>query len=216
MAEVIAWPFPLYSGEAGLNLESFSRTPGRTLSGFSPVVGTAVQLWSFRMNMNNLNPNIVRQYRAAIASGRGEEVRFRIQVRDDYAPSPTAEGLPGRISVFHRRGAPFSTGAGYRHRGIEIPLNINRGARSVAVPDQALPFLTRGVYFGLGSDLHIVSSVIGNRMEFEPAARRSHVDELLNLRPHLIARFTDRETGQALFRDNRFSAPSVSFVEAPL
>ena len=216
MPTVIPWPFPLYSGEAGLNLDSFTRTPGRTLSGLRPVVGTAVQLWSFRMNMNTLNPNIVRQYRAAVATARGEEVRFRVRVRDQYAPPPNEAGLPGRISVFHSNGTPFSTGAGYRHSGIEIPLTLTRGARTVRVPDEALPFLTRGVYFGLGDDLHIVTRISGGEMEFEPAARRNHDGELLNLRPHLIARFAERETGQLLLRDNKFGAPTVNFVEAPL
>ena len=215
MAATIAWPFTLFSGEAGFHLVSSSIQPEQSLSGLRPVLGTAVQLWRFRMNMNTLKPESVRSYRAALAEGRGPQQVYRIPVVDQYEPKPNADGLPGENVTFHSNGAPFSNGAGYLHQGEEIKATCVRGARSFVADETTRAFVTRGAYFGLGQDMHVCTRVEGNRVYFEPAARRNHTNVDISLRPSISARLIDENQGADLYGDNKFVAPTLEWIEAP-
>jgi hypothetical protein len=210
---IIAWPYPIYSGDVGLNLVTQNRSPGSALSGFTQVVGGGGQRWAFTMDMNTLRPELIPVYRATLAKADGRLGIFRIPVRDKYAPKPGEEGLPGVSRVFHHTGAAFHTGAGYSVRGPDIRATVSVGQTSFEASELTRVYLGPGMYFGLGDDLHICTRHEGDRIHFKPGARRNHTSRMISLRPSLIARFEDDTTGALALDMGKWGRPQVSFIE---
>jgi hypothetical protein len=213
MTQIINWPYPIYSGEVGLNLVSQSRAATGSIAGFRQVVGGGAQRWSFTMDFNTLRPEWIPVYRAALAKGRGRIGVWRIPVRDRYAPKPGPEGLPGVTRVFHNNGSPFGSGAGYRSLGPPALISVEAGKTRATAPAILREYLYAGMYFGLGDDLHICLGYEGDDIKFEPSARRTHKNQNITLRPSLIARLAEDTAGDITLSMGRWGRPQIDFIE---
>lgn len=214
---IIQWPYGIYSGDVGINLMTRNRTGGVSLSGLSQVVGGPVQRWVVSMDMNTLHPKLVREYRATIARAKGRRNIFRMPIRDPrYEVKPRGGGLPGRVALMHSHGAPFSSGAGYSYQGDEARVSVAVGRSTMTVQDHVADYMAKGTYFGINSDLHLCIAVSGNKIEFEPAARRDHNDAAISFRPSLYVRLQDDESGFMRLDQGWFGRPSLRFIEEVL
>ena len=213
---IINWPYPIYSGEVGLNLSTLTRSSSNSLSGFSQVIGTGVSRWNFTMDFNTIHTQLIPMYRATLAKADGRIGIFRIPVRDRFQPKPDADGLPGRTRLFHSNGVPFSSGAGYQRMGVPIRASVEAGKNRFAASDTVLSFLYPGMFFGLGDDLHVCVAREAGEIVFKPSARRVHINRQISLRPVLIARLIDDGSGALALEMGRWGRPSIQFIEEVL
>lgn len=216
--DILQWPFAIYSGEVGINLVTQNRSGGASLSGLTQIAGKPVQLWSFTMDTNTLHPKVVRLFRATLARARGRRSIFRVPIRDPrYEAKPrTGAELPGPVRIRHSHGAPFSSGASYRINGNNARVTVNQGETEMTTNEDIRDHMAKGVFFGIGGDLHVCTGVDGETVHFEPAARRNHFTNQISFRPSLYARLTDDRSGSLALEQGRWGASRISFIEEVL
>ncbi|MEO0870406.1 MAG: hypothetical protein AAFY19_00395 [Pseudomonadota bacterium] len=220
LAAAVPWSWGFFSGAVSYTLESLSRGASQSLSGRALVNGTSVQRWRVRLPMNNVAPEFLSQVRATIIAARGQQRRIQLPVRDFYLPDTIDGPLPGKTRFSFRRGITFSNGAKFCQSGPTSTMTVSQGDTSFLPNLSAIPFMTPGVFFGVGPDVYQVrqrsTAEDPDRVYFEPAARRNYQSAKTTFRPSMLVRFADDTPGAIELDEGRWGRPSLTFVEDPL
>lgn len=217
---IVDWHWGLFSGAVSYTLESVSRGNNESLTGRGLINGTTIQRFVGRIPLNTLHPRMVADYRATILAARGRQRRIRMPVRDFYLPQPIDGPLPGKTMIPYRFGVTFSNGSRFCRSGPTSNITCDHGDDSFVPSAAAAPYLTPGVFFGVGEDCHQVRRRLHGepegRVYFEPAARRDHVTAPITLRPTMLVRFDDDAPGVLELDEGRWGRATLSFYEDPL
>lgn len=215
---IFDWPATLLP----LNIEI--RPPRKTvglntsLSGFPQVVPEIRPPFGLTLEFDKLFGPDVLAYRAILASLEGRANRVRVPLFDMWFAATDAQIRAGKVP--HSDGSSFSDGALYLTNDLEgVTVTAEQGTRTIIADFGAYgQLLQGGLYFGLGDQPYIATQVswAGSvaTIRSSPTMRLDYVDQPLRLRPVMICRLPDDDTGQLSLTSMRYGAPTIDFEEA--
>jgi hypothetical protein len=165
----------------------------------------------------NLFGDKVLAYRALLASLEGRSNTVRVPLFDLWFRATDAQ--IGAGAVPHSDGTPFSDGALYVTDDLfGVTASGVQGQRMITVDfGQYGPLLQGGMHFGLGEYPYVAAAVwwVGTvaTIRCTPTLRRAYTDEPLKLKPTMLCRLVDDDTGELRLTRGRYGAPTLDFVE---
>ena len=214
---IIEWPKGLSPRIINLRLINKTRSAGESLTGFEQVAGSLATRWAFSLEFNNLKRHLIPAYRAMVASLEGRANALRVPVFDpQFWPSDAVIGI---ASVPHSDGTPFSDDAEYLTTDVSgITATGLKGTKELTVDfGDYGPIFDGGLYFGVDEETYLSTSVAwaGNvaTIKFQPGLRQDHTAATFRLRPRLLMRLADDQSGELPLERGIIGSPSLEMVE---
>lgn len=200
-----------------LRLINKTRSAGESLTGFEQVAPSLATRWAFSFQFANLKRELVPAYRAMIASLEGRANAIRVPVFDRrFWPS---DGAIGIASVPHSDGSAFSDGTEYLTDDLAgITATGLAGTKELSVDFEAYgQIFEAGLYFGIADETYLATAVSWSgsvaTIKFQPGLRQNHTASQFRLRPRLIMRLSDDQSGELPLERGIIGAPTLDFVE---
>lgn len=215
---IIDWAHPALAPRIiDLRLINKTRSAGESITGFEQVLYGVTQRWAFSLEFNYLKLSMVPAYRAMIASLEGRANALRVPVFDrQFWPSDAVLGI---ASATHSDGSAFSDETEYLTSDIEgITVSGGIGAKEITVDFGSYgEVFEAGLYFGIEDETYLATSVVWDGSEatinFQPGLRQTHVGSTFRLRPRLIMRLANDESGAHPLELGRATRPTLELVE---
>ena len=200
-----------------LRLINQTRSAGESITGFEQVGAAITPRWAFSLQFNNLKRELIPPFRAMVASLEGRSNALRVPVFDPrFWPS---DALIGIASVPHSDGTPFGDDALYGTTDIDgVTATGLKGSKTLVVDFGSYgQIFEGGLYFGVEDEAYLSSSVVWDgsvaTIKFKPGLRQDHTAGKVRLRPRLLMRLADDESGSLSLERGIIGAPTLDLVE---
>lgn len=160
----------------------------------------------------------VLAWRAMIALLEGRANLLRIPLFDLWYRATEAQIGAGVVP--HSDDTYFADGAGYLTDDlVGVLVSGVQGQRNITADFGAYgQLLEGGLYFGLGDEPYIATSVTWEgtvaTIRTSPTLRKDYVDQPLRLKPVMIAQLKDDDAGELRLQNLRWGTPTLELVEA--
>lgn len=214
----IEWPAVLQPRDINLTPPRQTKSLTKSLTNFEQVQPVIRPPWRGRLAFATLEGDQVLAYRAFLAACEGRSNLFRLPIFDLHHWASDAQIAAG--SAPHSDGSEFSDGALYLTNDLSgVTVTGIQGEKQIVVDFGAYgPILKAGQYFGIGNDLHIATGVWWDgstaTIRFTSSLRRDHSAAPLRLRPYLIAKLAQDDSGDHELAYGRWTEPVLEFEEA--
>jgi hypothetical protein len=215
--ELIEWPSVLQPRNINIRPPSQTKSLTKTLTNFEQVQPVIRPPWRVSLSFATLVGDKVLAYRALLAACEGRTNPIRLPIFDLYHWASDAQIGAGEVP--HSDTTLFSDLTAYGVIDVsDVVVNGIQGEKQISVDfSQYGPILKAGQYFGIADDLHIATGVwwAGTvaTIKFTSSLRRDHVNAPLRLRPYLIARLADDDTGEHGLAYGRWTEPVLELDE---
>lgn len=224
------WPPALRFSEVMLELRGLTRTGGQTFSGIEQVVGSPAARWVGTMTVPIADRRYGRpEHQDAVLAWRwmkagGRASTILVPAKDGRGPAHRARIVPCGYAVSHDDGAMFSDGSGFGQTftGATLAEAASMNATQIRINLPAGLELLPGMRFSMpGGRLHEIVDLIdqaGTIWTVQagpwtwaawPAGTPLEFDQ-----PLCRMRLASDEAGSLSLSLNRFSTPTIEFVEA--
>lgn len=215
---IVDWPASLCP--ANIAVLPPRKTAGLTssLTEFTQAIPVIRPPFGLRLEFGTLVGDKVLAYRALLASLEGRANCVRVPLFDLWYRARDEEIVAGRVA--HSDGAPFSDGSLYLTDDISgVAVSGVQGQRTIVADfGDYGALLQAGQYFGLGDQPYIATHVVWEghvaTIRCSPSFRQDYAAQDLRLKPVMIARLVDDDTGELMLRRGRFGGPTLEFTEA--
>lgn len=214
----IEWPTVLQPRDINITPPRDTKSMTKSLTNFEQVQPVIRPPWRGRLAFATLEGDQVLAYRAFLAACEGRSNLFRLPIFDLHHWASEAQIAAGAAT--HSDGTEFSDGALYLTDDLSgVTVTGIQGEKQIDVDFGAYgPILKAGQYFGIGNDLHIATGVwwAGSTatIKFTSSLRRDHHAAPLRLRPYLIAKLAQDDSGDHELAYGRWTEPVLEFEEA--
>jgi hypothetical protein len=215
--ELIEWPSALQPRNINIRPPSQTKSLTKTLTNFEQVQPVIRPPWRVSLSFATLVGDKVLAYRALLAACEGRTNPIRLPIFDlHHWASDFQIGVGG---ASHSDTALFSDLTAYDVTDLSgVVVNGIQGEKQISVDfGEYGAVLMAGQYFGVADDLHIATGVwwAGTvaTIKFTSSLRRDHVNAPLRLRPYLIARLADDNTGEHDLAYGRWTEPALELEE---
>lgn len=214
---IVDWPPNLVP--TNIDIRPPSKTMGLTtsLSGFSQASPAIRPPFTVSLEFEDLHGTEVLAYRAMLAALEGRANQIRIPLFDLWFAARDAQ--IGAGGVTHSDGSSFSDGSLYTTDDISgVLVTAEQGTRYLTADfGEYGQLLQAGLYFGLGENPYMATQVSWDgsvaTIRCSPTLRLDYEDEPLRLRPVMIGRLPEDDTGSHPLQRGRWTSPSITFVE---
>lgn len=214
---IVEWPANLVPRH--ISIDPPRKTAGLTtsLSQFTQANPVIRPPFDVTMEFDTLWGDEVKAWRAMRAQLEGRANVARIPLFDLWYRATDAQIGAGVAP--HSDGTYFSDGAGYLTGDLDgVLVSGVQGQRWITADFGGYgPLLEGGLYFGLGDEPYIASAVhwAGSvaTIRCSPTLRRAYVDQPLKLKPTMIGRLPDDDSGELRLRNLYHAAPTIQFRE---
>lgn len=216
--DLIEWPSVLQPRNINIRPPRQTKSLTKSLTNFEQVQPVIRPPWRVTLSFATLVGDQVLAYRAFLAACEGRANLVRLPIFDLHHWATDAQLQGG--SVPHSDGTPFSDGALYVTEDISgVTVTGVQGEKQITADfGEYGQILKAGQYFGVADDLHIATAVFWGSnvatIRFTSSLRRDHAEAPLRLRPYLIARLAEDETGDHDLQFGRWAEPVLDFEEA--
>ncbi len=214
----IEWPTVLQPRDINITPPRDTKSLTKSLTNFEQVQPVIRPPWRGRLAFATLEGDQVLAYRAFLAACEGRSNLFRLPIFDLHHWASDAQIAAGHAP--HSDGTEFSDGALYLTNDLSgVTVTGIQGEKQIVVDFGAYgPILKAGQYFGIGNDLHIATGVwwAGSTatIKFTSSLSRDHSAAPLRLRPYLIAKLAQDDSGDHELAYGRWTEPVLEFEEA--
>ena len=216
------WPTKLLAPRiSNLRLINRTRSAGASLTGFEQVSDPITQRWAFTIDFPNLRKDAILPFRALVASLKGRSNVVRVPIFDQFLWAP--DDAIGIANVPDRLDPWADYDDGEKISDVSATVTVAQGVNALTVDlsniDEPSKVILAGQYFGIGDDLHVIGlngvSFSGNvaTVTFEPSTRRARTRAPFKLRPTLLCRLANDESGAHPMQYGRITAPTLDMVE---
>lgn len=212
---LVTLPETLNAKITSLRLFSRSSSSQKSINGFEQTGSTVSQRWKIRLEFNNLKKDEVLQYRAMIAELEGRVNNLIIPVKDPRLWVDLTSDSSGFSDS-----ASFSDLGQFENSDVtNISLSGEQGMKSVTIQLGDYQSLFKpGMYFGVDNELYICTQLtapVGDNqtMTFQPSLRRDYSNATFRLRPVLLAKLIDDESGEHPLDMGLITAPVIELEE---
>lgn len=216
--EIFEWPAVLCPRNVMVKPPRKTLGNSSSITEFTQVIPAIRPPFGLRLEFGNLFGDKMVAYRALLASLEGRANAVRVPLFDLWYRATDAQ--IGAGSVPHSDGTSFSDGAEYLTSDLQgVTVTGVQGQRNITADfGDYGQLLQGGLYFGLGDHPYIAQAVWWDgsvaTIRCSPTLRVDYTDEPLRLKPVMIARLPDDDTGQHLMQRGRWSAPALDFEES--
>lgn len=217
MTTIFDWPGNL------IPLDVLIATPRKTvgmttsLTEITQVVPAIRPPFGLTMVFDALTGDEVLAWRALLGALEGRAGVVRVPLFDLWLAARNAAIGAGLAP--HSDGSEFSDGAMYLTGDLSgVTVTGVQGQRHVTADfGEYGQILQAGQFFGLGDRPYLCTGIswAGNvaRMRTTPTLRDDVTDQPLRLRPVMLARLTDDDSGQTMLERMRWMRPQIEFTE---
>lgn len=214
----IEWPAALQPRNINIRAPRQTKSLTKSLTNFEQVVPVIRPPWRVSLGFGTLVGDQVLAYRAFLAACEGRANLVRLPLFDLHHRATDAQ--IGSITTPHSDGSEFSDGALYITDDLAgVLVSGLQGERQITADfGDYGRLLQAGQYFGIGNDPYIATGVwwAGSvaTIKFAGSLRRDVSAAPLRLKPTMIARLAEDDTGDHDLEFGRWTAPVLDFEEA--
>ncbi|WP_034157929.1 hypothetical protein [Sphingomonas sp. ERG5] len=214
----IDWPAVLEATNVQVRPPRKTYGLSKSLSEFAQSVPAIRPPFGLTLEFEGLHGDEVLAYRALLGALEGRANTVRVPLFDLWFAANDAALSAGGSP--HSDGTEFSDGALYLVNDLSgVLVTGTQGGRTITADFGGYgQLLQGGLYFGLADHLYLAIGVTWEgtvaTIRFSPSLRTDYAGEPLKLRPTMIARLLDDDTGQLMLQRGRFGSPTLEFEEA--
>lgn len=214
---VFDWP-------ANLVPRNIDIRPPRKTAGLTTSLSEATQVqpvirppFTVTMEFDELHGDEVLSWRAIIGLLEGRANVCRLPLFDLWYRATDAQIGAGVVP--HSDGSYFSDGAGYAVSDLAgVTVTGVQGQRNITADfGEYGQLLQGGLYFGLGDQPYLATGVWWEgsvaTIRITPTLRQGYTDQALRLKPVMIGRLPDDDSGALMLKNLYNGAPSITFQE---